>query len=92
MEDLKKMFGVNIASFVDFRPEDVDENNEGNKEYLSLSSRDKRYQVVDLSVKNKVSPMLIKCLKSSTAKESIIGSQGKISFVPPHQKQICVKA
>ena len=32
MEDLKKLFGVYIASFVDFRQEDVDEGGENNEE------------------------------------------------------------
>ena len=32
MEDLKKLFGVYIASFVDFRQEDVDEGGESNEE------------------------------------------------------------
>ena len=32
MENLKKLFGAYIASFVDFRQEDVDEDGESNKE------------------------------------------------------------
>ncbi|XP_028403217.1 uncharacterized protein LOC114525955 [Dendronephthya gigantea] len=37
MKDLKKLFGVNIASFVDFCQENVDENSETNEESLLQS-------------------------------------------------------